>query len=694
MRLFPVLLASTLIAGAAAAAQPVAGGKPMYGAFGFDTAGMDRTVRPGDDFYAYASGTWQKQTEIPADRSSYGMFNKLNELSLARTRGILEGAAKTPGSRIGDFYASYMDAAAADAKGVAPIRPWLDAVTGAGDKAALAGEIAALQRIGVGTLFNAPGPFDSAVGPDDKDPRVNIFHLRQGGLGLPDRDYYLKPDAKLAEARGAYKAYLVTLLTLAGQGDAEARAGQVIAFETRLAQAHWTRVDSRDRDKSYNRWTIADFAAKAPGFDWAPFLTGLGVAGQPAILVAQPSAFAGEAQAWAATPLGVLRDHQLVHLLDDYAPYLSKPFVDARFAYRGVALTGQPEDQPRWKKGVTIVSQQMGEAVGQPYVAQYFPPAAKAAADTLVRNIIAAYRERLAAVPWMAPETRAPAAASSEAAARPETRAKALEKLAAFKPMIGYPDRWRDYSPLAVRRDDLVGNVSRGFAFDYQRNLDKLAHPVDRGEWLMDPMTVNAYAEPVMNVIVFPAAILQPPFFDPAADLAVNYGGIGVVIGHELSHHFDDQGRKYDKTGKLTDWWTPRDVSRFTALTDRLVRQYDAYEPLPGTHVQGALTLGENMADLAGLTVSRQAYTIALAGTPAPVIGGFTGDQRFYLGYAQIWRTKYRDPALRRQLLTDPHSPGTQRTDEVRNQDAWYAAFGVQPAAALYLPPADRVKVW
>ncbi len=672
LKLFPG--AALLAIASTALAQPaVPAGKPAFGGFGFDAAGMDTAVRPGANFNRYANGGWLKRTDIPADKASYGMFNLLDDLSLERTRGILDAAAKQPGSKIGDFYASFLDEAAADAKGVTPIAPWLAAIKAAPDKAALAAEAAALQRQGVDPIFSA-----GDVSADDKDPRANIFHVGQGGLGLPDRDYYLKDDPRLAETRAAYVAYLATLLTLAGEPDARPRAQAVMAFETKLAQVHWTRIESRDSDKTYNKWSAADFAARAPGFEWRSYLAGLGGAAQPAMLVAQPSAVAGEARAWAATPLGVLKDHLLLHMLDGYAPYLAGPFVDARFAFRGTVLNGTPQNQPRWKRGVSLVSDGMGEAIGQPYVARYFPPEAKAAADSLVRNIIAAYARRLAVVPWM----------------DPATRTRALAKLAAFKPMIGYPDTWRDYSALAIRRDDLVGNVARANAFEYQRNLNKLGKPVDRGEWGMTPMTINAYADPVMNVIVFPAAILQPPFFDPKADLAVNYGAIGVVIGHEISHHFDDQGRKYDLTGKLTDWWTPQDVSRFTALTGRLVKQYDAYEPLPGLRVQGGLTLGENMADLAGLTVSHDAYHLALGGKPAPVIGGFTGDQRFYLGFAQIWRIKYREPALRQRLLTDPHSPGEQRIDEVRNVDPWYAAFSAAPGDPLYLPPADRVRVW
>lgn len=677
MRLLPVLLASSLLAAPALAQQAVPGA-PTYGAFGFDTAGMDRQVKPGADFYDYANGGWEKATDIPADRASYGMFHKLQDLSLERTRAILEEAAKTPGSRIGDYYAAFMDERAVDAKGAAPIAPWLARIAAARDKTALVALMADYRRSGVENPFYSFDPFGSDVSPDDKNPGAYIYRLGQGGLGLPDRDYYLKPDAKLVEARTAYARYLAQLFTLAGLDRPAERAQGVMAFEMKLAAAQWAKADSRDADKTYNKWAVADFAGKAPGFDWTAYLAGIGVAGQPAVLVAQPSAFAGSAKAWGETPLAVLKDYVAAHTLDAFAPYLSKPFVDARFAFRGVALTGQPQNQPRWKRAVTATNAALGMEVGKTYVARHFPPESKAAADTLVHNIIAAYGERLKTVPWMAPETRA----------------KALEKLAAFKPMIGYPDTWRDYSALAVKRDDLLGNVARGRAFETQRQLAKLGKPVDRTEWGMDPMTINAYADPVMNVIVFPAAILQPPFFDAKADPAINYGGIGAVIGHELSHHFDDQGRKYDKTGRLTDWWTPQDVQRFTGYTDALVAQYDAYEPLPGQHVQGRLTLGENMADDAGLTVALQAYTISLGGKPAPVLGGFTGPQRFYLGWAQVWREKDREPALRRQLLTDPHAPARTRVYEVRNQDAWYDAFGVKPGDALYLPKDKRVQVW
>jgi putative endopeptidase len=685
MRLtFVALLASTMLAAAAPAAQPAflapattggtpaVAGQPTYGTFGFDTAGMDKSVKPGDNFYDYASGTWQKTTQIPADRSSYGMFHKLQDLSLERTRGILEDAQKQPSSKIGMFYASFMDEAAANQKGVTPLKPWMAEIMAAKDKAALGAEMAKLARVGVLT------PVGTGVGQDDKMPDNYIAGFYQDGLGLPDRDYYLKDDAALAKNRTAYVAYIARLFTLAGVPNGDARAKAIMAFETDIAKVHWTPEESREADKTYNKWQRADFEAKAPGFPWATYMSGLGYDGQHAFLVSQPSAVTGEAKLFADAPVSLIQDYLTFHLLDEYARYLSKDFVDAQFAFHGTELSGTPQNQPRWKRGVTLVSNQMGEAVGQVYVGKYFPPEAKAAADALVHNIIAAMGQRIPKLTWM------------DAA----TKQKALAKLAAFTPKIGYPTKWRDYSSLKVVSGDLVGNVARGNAFEYQRNLNKLGQPIDRGEWGMTPMEINAYANFSMNEIVFPAGILQAPFFDPKADPAVNYGGIGVVIGHELSHHFDDQGRKYDSHGALTDWWTPQDVTRFTAMTDKLVKQYDAYEPLPGVHVSGKLTLGENMADLAGLSLAHDAYELSLGGKTAPTIAGFTPDQRFYLGYAQVWRTKYRDPILRQQLLTNPHSPGEQRTDEVRNKDLWYKAFDVKPGEKLYLAPADRVNVW
>ncbi|WEK42878.1 MAG: M13 family metallopeptidase [Candidatus Sphingomonas colombiensis] len=674
-----ILLASLLVSvGAAAVAQttpqsaPADQSRPQIGDFGFDLSGRDPAVPPGKDFYDYANGDWQKVTQIPADRAAYGMFHKLQDLSQQRLRALLEEVSKQPGNKSGDFYASFMDEATVNAKGAAPIKPWLTAIKAVKDKRELAVEAARMQRNGVSGLFQV------YVGQDDKNPDSYIVSLAQGGLGLPDRDYYLKDDPKLAETRTAYQAYLAKMLTLAGEPDAEKRAAAVFAFEKELATAHWTRIESRDADKTYNKFAFADLSTRAPGFAWSDFATAAGMPVSGDYLVAQPSALTGEAKLWAAAPLAVLKDHLMLHTIGSYARFLSSDFDKTRFAFYGTTLSGTPEQPARWKRASDLIKDELGEDIGRAYVAKYFPPEAKATADELVKNLIGAMGDRLRKLEWMAPETKE----------------KALTKLAAFRPKIGYPTKWRDYSKLQVMRGDLFGNVARANAFDFQRDLDKLGKPVDRDEWFMTPMEINAYYNPAMNEIVFPAAILQPPFFDPKADPAVNYGAIGAVIGHEISHGFDDQGRKYDATGKLTDWWTPQDVERFKGFTDKLVAQYDAYEPLPGQHIQGGLTLGENIADLAGLTVAIDAYHKTLGGKPAPVLDGTTGDQRFYLGWAQVWRIKQREPALRQALLSDPHAPGHWRVFTVRNLDPWYSAYNVKAGDALYLSPEARIRIW
>jgi len=664
---------------AGAAVGPVAGqktalaaDKPQIGSFGFDEAGMDRAVAPGDDFYAFANGTWTKTTPIPADRSNYGAFTVLDDLSMTRMHTILDEVAKDPNSKSGTLYASFLDEAAAEAKGYDPIKPEIAAVKAIANKSDYA------RALGLALRNGFAGPIAAGVSLDAKDPDRPVIMIAQSGLGLPDRDYYLKTDAPSVAARKAYADYVAQLLTLTGEPDAAARAQAILDFETKLAQSHWTRIDSRDSDKRYNVWTRADFDAKAPGFDWTAFLGAAGLNNDNHYIAAQPSAITASAKLIADAPMPLLRDYLLVQTIDNAAPWLSRRFVDAHFAFHDTTLSGTPQIQERWKRGVDLVKNAMGEDLGKIYVDRYFPPETKAAADQLVKNIIAAMDRRLQTLVWM----------------DPKTRQAAREKLASFRPKIGYPDHWRDYSGLQIARGDLYGNVKRSNEFDWQYGLNKLGKPADRGEWGMTPMEINAYANPIWNEIVFPAAILQPPFFDPHADPAVNYGGIGAVIGHEMSHHFDDQGRKYDKTGRLTDWWTPQDVERFTAMTGKLVAQYDAYEPLPGAHVQGALTLGENMADLAGLTVAYDAYHTSLGGKTPPVIDGFTGDQRFYLGWAQVWRRSYREPNLRQRLMTDPHSPSIQRAWIVRNLQPWYDAYKIAPGSRMFLTPDQRVLVW
>ncbi|MGE5563742.1 MAG: M13 family metallopeptidase [Bacillota bacterium] len=689
VRFFALALASTALAACATQAPPQAPPpppaapvaavappeasppRPEYGTFGFDTAGMDKSVAPGNDFFEYANGTWAKNTPIPEDKARYGMFNVLDDLSKERTRQIIDEQAKDPNSKIGNAYLSFMDEATVESKGLAPLEPWLNQVRSVASKAALAKLYAEGDEIGISA------PFRMFVGQDDKSPENYALTMIQGGIGMPDRDYYLSKDPKLADTRAKYLQHLTNVLNLAGEKNAAARAKAILDLETKIAKAHWTRAESRDADKTYNKMSLAQLKKRAPGFDFAALVRGTG-ANVDDVIVAQPSAFTGEAAAIASAPLSVLKDQLLVRSIDSYASFLPKAFDQERFSFYGTALSGVPQQEPRWKRAVNFTTDVMGDDVSRLYVAKFFPPATKAAADQLVHNVIAAMDRRIDKLEWMSPETKA----------------KAHQKLAAFTPKIGYPSQWRDMSGLAIDRSDLLGNAMRSRKFEHAYEIGKLGGPIRRWEWGMTPMEINAYANFGMVEIVFPAAILQPPFFDPNADPAVNYGGIGAVIGHELSHHFDDQGAKYDLTGKLIDWWTPGDTKQFTARLDKYEKQINSYEPLPGMHVNGKLTMGENVADLAGLTVAHDAYIASLNGAPPPVIDGFTADQRFYLGWAQVWRCKSREPALRQQLLVDPHSPCPVRTDVVRNMDPWYSAFGVEPGQTLYLAPDDRVRIW
>ena len=653
------------------APPPAPAPKPQYGTFGFDAAGMDTSIAPGDDFYNYANGTWAKNTPIPADKSNYGSFNVLDDLSRERTRGIIEDQAKDSDSRIGAAYASFMDEAAIEAKGLAPFEPWLSEIRGLKSKAGLAALYSDADRLGVAI------PFAMFVGQDRKASDQYALNIFQAGLGMPDRDYYLSADPKQLETKAKYLQHLTNMLSLAGEPNAAARAKAILDFETKVAQVHWTKVQSRQADKTYNKMTLAELRKAAPGFD-VPALLKADGANVDYAIVYQPSALKGISALLGRTPLPVLRDQLLVRSLDAYASYLPKKFDEESFAFNGTVLNGTPQQEARWKRGVDFTVGTMGNDVSKLYVAKYFPPETKAAADTLVKNVISAMDRRIDQLEWMSADTKA----------------KAHAKLAAFTPKIGYPSQWRDMSGLVVDRNDALGNAMRSARFEFDYQIGKLGGPIRRWEWGMTPMTINAYSNPTMVEIVFPAAILQPPFFDPNADPAVNYGGIGAVIGHEMSHQFDDQGAKYDLHGNLVDWWTPADAQNFQSRLDKLGAQYDAYEALPGMHVQGKLTMGENVADLAGLTVAHDAYIASLGGAPAPVIDGMTGDQRFYLGWAQVWRRNYREPNLRQRLLTDPHSPNPYRADIVRNMDPWYEAFKPQPGQKLYLAPADRVRIW
>jgi putative endopeptidase len=644
--------------------------KPQYGTFGFDVAGMDRSVAPGDNFYEFANGTWAKNTPIPADKSNYGMFTVLDDLSRERTKGIIEEQAQDPNSKIGAAYATFMDEAAIEAKGLAPFEPWLKEVRGLTRKN-LAAVYSDADRLGINI------PYNMFIGQDRKASDQYALNVLQGGLGMPDRDYYLSKDPKQLDTKAKYLQHMTNVLTLAGEQNAAARAKAVLDLETKIAQVHWTRAESRNVDKTYNKLSLAEVRKLAPGFDFPALIKADG-ANVDHVIVFQPTAFKGIAALLGKAPVSVLRDQLLIRSVDSYSDNLPKKFDDENFAFYGTVLNGTPEQEARWKRAVDFTVNSLGDDVSKLYVAKYFPPETKAAADQLVHNVIASMDRRIDTLDWMGAETKA----------------KAHAKLAAFTPKIGYPSQWRDMSGLAIERGDALGNAMRSNRFEHAYEIGKLGGPIRRWEWGMTPMEINAYSNPTMVEIVFPAAILQPPFFDPNADPAVNYGGIGAVIGHEMSHQFDDQGAKYDLHGNLVDWWTPADAKNFQSRLDRLEQQENAYEPLPGMHVIGKLTMGENVADLAGLTVSHDAYIASLNGAAPPVIGGVTADQRFYLGWAQVWRRNYREPNLRQRLLTDPHAPSEQRVSIVRNMDPWYDAFGVQPGQKLYLAPGDRVRIW
>ncbi len=656
----------------AAEVAPVAAApKPQLGSFGFDTAGMDTTVLPGNNFYTYANGTWAKNTAIPADKSNYGMFTMLDDLSKQRTRTIIDEAAKDPNNKIGLAYSTFLDTAAIEAKGLTPIKPWLDEIDSLSSNAAYASLAAKAGKRGIG------GPVGFYVGQDDKNPDRYVAQMGQSGLGMPDRDYYLSADPKIVATRAQYLTHLTNVLTLAGRPNPAARAKAILDHETAVAKVSWTRTDSRDATKTYNLMTVAKLRAIAPGFDFARYLSDSGIT-VTEVIVAQPTAITGIARLVSRAPLQVLKDQLMVRTLDTYAAVLPAAFDKEAFSFYGTALSGTPEQEARWKRGVDFVTGALADDVSKTYVERYYPPETKAKADELVRNVVDAMGRRIDGLTWMAPATK--------------VRARA--KLANFTTKIGYPDRWQDYSALEIRGGDAVGNALRAAEWAHADNISKLGQPIRRWEWGMTPMTVNAYANFGMQEIVFPAAILQPPFFDPNADPAVNYGGIGAVIGHEISHHFDDQGAKYDERGRLSEWWTADDRKAFEALTKQLVAQYDAYQIFPGANVKGAFTLGENLGDLAGVTIAYDAYKHSLGGSEAPTIDGTTGDQRFYLGWAQVWRRNYREANLRQRLITDPHSPSEQRVFVVRNMDPWYTAFGAKQGETLYLAPDKRVRVW
>jgi len=674
-------LTLSMLAAFASAADNAHTGAASAAGSGIDTQYIDSSVRVQDDFFTYLNGKWLKTTEIPSDRASTGTFMQLREDTVPQLRDIIEADQKShpkagsDAQKIADLYTSFMNEKKLDALGYKPLAGELQRIRSLKDKKGVPALVAHLSQIGVTT------PYGVGVAQDAKESTKYAVYVRQSGLGMPDRDYYLKTDdPKMAETKAKYEQHVAKVLSLAGDKDADAKAKAIVAFETELAMAQWTKVELRDPNKSYNKYEIAKLTELTPGYDWKAALGATGVGNKTDyVIVGQPSYLSSLNQILEKTDLDTLKAYFQWQLLRAYSPYLSQAFVDASFDFYGKTLTGVTENRPRWKRGVATVEGDLGEALGREYVAKYFPPERKARMDAMVKNILAAYKESIDHLDWMGPETKKEAQA----------------KLATFNPKIGYPSKWRDYSKLTIKSDDLVGNEMRASIFAHNYNLSKLGKPIDREEWGMTPQTVNAYYNARMNEIVFPAAILQPPFFNMAADDAVNYGAIGAVIGHEIGHGFDDKGSQSDGQGNLRNWWTADDLARFKAKTDMLVKQYDAFEPIPGYHVNGALTLGENIGDNSGLSIAYKAYKISLHGQPAPVIDGLSGDQRFFMGFGQVWRSKMRDAAQIVQVKTDPHSPGQFRANgTLRNQAAFYEAFGVKEGDKMYLKPEDRVTIW
>ena len=646
---------------------------------GIDTSAFDRSVRPQDDLFRFVNGGWLKRTPIPNDAASWGAFNELDERSRESMRTILEDASRSNAAagseerKVGDLYASFLDSARVEALGVTPLKGELARIAALKSSAELPAMFAHLARIGVAR------PFGAGVGADPKKSTTNAVQISQSGLTLPDRDYYLNNDARMTAVRKSYAEYLAKLFTLAEQPDAAGAASRVIALETAIAGKQWERARNRDRNAIYNPMTVAKLAESTPHFDWKGYLGAAGIGAATDVIVNQPDYLVALDSIITATPIGTWREYLAAKLLDAYSPELSSPFVQARFDFRGKVLAGQLAQRARWKRAVQEVEGGLGEAAGKLYVARYFKPEAKARIDELIRNLREAYSIGIDSLEWMTPATKA----------------RAKEKLAQFTVKIGYPDKWRDYSSLDIKRDDLVGNVMRARQWAYDDNVAQYGKPVDKKRWLMTPQTVNAYYQSTNNEIVFPAAILQPPFFDPKADDAVNYGAIGAVIGHEIGHGFDDQGRKSDGAGNLTDWWTADDAKAFEERAGRLGAQFEVLSPLEGAKVNPKLTMGENIGDLSGLAQAYRAYRISLKGKEAPVIDGFTGDQRFFIGFAQIWRSNDREAALRQQLLSDPHSPGEYRANvPVANNEAFQRAFDLKPGDKLYRVPSDRVRIW
>jgi putative endopeptidase len=685
------ILLAALLATAACASGGDVGNQSSTTAgptIGVDVEGLNKQVRPGDDFDEYANGGWRSRTEIPADRSSTGsflqVFNKAeaNNVAIVKAALVANAGAGTDQRRIADWYRAYTDTSAIEKRGLAPMGAELDAIAELADKKALSAALGANIRADVDPLnatdFETENLFGIFVTQAFDRPETSVPYLLQGGLGLPNRDFYLSDEPKMAEIRRQYRAYVGKLLSLANVTEPDARAQRIVELETRIARAHVDAVTSQDANKANNPWKKADFARKAPGIDWDAFWSAAQLGNQQDFIVWQPDAVAGMAKLVASEPLQAWQDWLVFHRINEVTSVLPAAFDQAHFEFYNQTLRGQPKPRPRDKRAIASVDTWLGDAVGQLYVKDYFPASSKADIQNMVKGILAAFDKRVAGLPWMAESTKA----------------EARRKIATMRVGIGYPETWRSYASLEVKADDPVGNLRRAELAEYRHQLAKIGEPVDRGEWWMTPQTVNALNLPLQNALNFPAAILQAPFYDPNADAAAKYGSIGAVIGHEISHGFDDLGANFDASGRLRNWWTPADLARFKASGQALVEQYNAYEALPGLKLNGRLTLSENIADVAGLAAAYDAYKASLGGKEAPVIGGLTGDQRFFLAFAQSWREKQREQQLRNRVATDAHAPARWRAQTVRNLDAWYPAFDVRPGQKLYLAPEKRVKVW
>ena len=665
-------------------AQPV----PPATTHGIAVANLDRAIQPGDDFYQYTNGGWLKRTTIPPDRAAVGVFSELADSANKQTVALIEEDAKSKapaGSnarKIADLYNSYMDEAAIENKGLEPVRPHLQAIAAIKDKRELARALGQSLRADVDPLnntnFHTANLFGIWTAPGFEDPDHYTPYLLQGGLVLPDRQYYLDNSEHMRDLRAKYQTHVAKMLQLAGFNDAAGRAARIVQLEQAIAEKHLSLADNQEIRKANNPWSRADFSAKAPGLDWAEYFSGAGLSQQKKFIVWQPAAFTGESALVASVPLETWKDWLAYHLIEQYSPVLPKALADEHFALFGTALTGTTQQRPRWQRGVMVTNLFLGDAVGQIYAQRFFSPQAKAEAQAMVSNLIAAFRKRIEALTWMDPATKKEAEA----------------KLGTLYVGVGYPESWRDYSNYEVKPDDAFGNVWRALLFKYHHDVGRLAGPVNRHEWSMTPQTVNAVNLPLQNALNFPAAILQPPFFDAKAPAAANYGAIGSVIGHEISHTFDTEGSTFDAQGRLRNWWTSADLAHFQKVTAQLAKQYDAYQPFPDLHVNGQQTLAENIADVAGISAAYDGYHASLKGKAAPVQHGFSGDQQFFIAFGQNWASKVRPAALRQQVLTDPHAPGEYRAATVRNIDAWYPAFSVKPGEKLYLAPNARVRIW